>query len=110
MAKPVSISARQISAAARKSVGKALTDRKSPLPINEVRVGYFPPHWILGFILDPREFEKSTFAEVQTVARNVHGGIAGEMATVAAAKPAFVVGGGHIICGFFPPAEAELVE
>jgi hypothetical protein len=110
MAKPVSISAKAISAAARDSVGKALAGRKPGLPLNAVRIGYFPPHWIFGFILDPREFEKSTLAETQALASSVHGGIAGALTTVADAKPAFVVGGGHIICGFFPPAEAELLE
>ncbi len=110
MAKPVSISAREISAAAKGSVAKVLENHKPAFPMNDVRIGYFPPHWILGFILDSKQLEKSTLEDAQALANNVHRGIAGSVASVAAGKPALILGGGHIICGFLPPPDINLIE
>ena len=45
MAKPVSISVKQISAAAKGSVAKALERRSAVLPKPNYRIGFIPPYW-----------------------------------------------------------------
>lgn len=111
MAKPVSISARQISAAAKDSVAKALDTHKAAFPIKPGHpVGFFPRPLIFGFILDSAQLEKTTFTTAHQFAKDVHGEIARAMPAVKAGIPNVAFGGGHIICGFLPPREIELIE
>jgi len=111
MAKPVSISAREISAAAKGSVSKALDKHKAAFPVKAGHpVGFFPRPWIFGFIMDSAQLDKATFANAQQLAGDVHDEIARAMPAVKAGSPNVVFGGGHIICGFFPPAEIEMIE
>jgi len=113
MVMPVSISARQISAAAKSSVTKALEAHKDKLTLPhkpELRIGFIPPYWWIGFVLEQAQIEKATLANVQTLATDVHRGIAGAVHPVADGKPGVILGGGHIICGFLPPPGLGAVE
>lgn len=111
MAKPVSISAREISAAAKGSVSKALDKHKASLSIKPGHpVGFFPRPLIFGFVMDSTELDKATFASAKSLAGDVHAEIARTMPAVKAGSPNIAIGGGHIICGFFPPAEIEMIE
>jgi len=111
MPKPVSISARQISAAAKDSVAKALDKHKAAFPIKPGHpVGFFPRPLIFGFVMDGAQLDKTTFASAQQLAGDVHAEIARAMPAVKAGSPNVVFGGGHIICGFLPPIEVEMIE
>ena len=110
MAKPVSISAKAIAAAAKTSVAKAV-DKHKALAIKPGHpVGFFPRPLIFGFIMDSAELDKATFANAQQLAGDVHADIANAMPAVKTGNPNIAFGGGHIICGFLPPAEIELIE
>jgi hypothetical protein len=110
MAKPVSISAKAISAAAKASVAKAV-DKHKALAIKPGHpVGFFPRPLIFGFVMDSAELDKATFANAQQLAGDVHAEIARAMPAVKAGSPNIAFGGGHIICGFFPPVEIEMIE
>jgi hypothetical protein len=111
MAKPVSISVREISAAAKGSVSRALEKHNAAFPVKPGGpIGYFPRPWIFGFILDQDLLEKTALGNAQLLASDVHADIARSMSSVQAGKPGVVIGGGHIICGFFPAAEIEMIE
>jgi hypothetical protein len=109
MAKPVSISAKNISAAAKGSVAKALERHKAVLPKPDYRLGFIPPYWWCGFIVENAEGSLS-FAAAQTLSADVHSGIADEVPAVKGAVPGAIFAGGHIICGFLPPPEIGLLE
>ena len=109
MAKPVSISAKSISAAAKTSVAKAIGRHKAAFPKPDYRLGFIPPYWWCGFIIDNPE-GPFTLADAQTLAADTHSGIAAEMPSVKGAIPGAIFGGGHIICGFLPPPDINLLE
>jgi hypothetical protein len=109
MAKPVSISAKDISAAAKTSVAKAIGRHKAAFPKPDYRFGFIPPYWWVGFILENAE-GTLTFADAQTLATDVHSGIADSVSSVRGGTPGAIFSGGHIICGFLPPREINLIE
>jgi hypothetical protein len=109
MAKPVSISAKNISAAAKASVSRALDKHKAVFPKPDYRLGFIPPYWWVGFILENAE-GNLTFADAQKLSTDVHSGIAESVASVRGGIPGAIFGGGHIICGFMPPPEIGLLE
>jgi hypothetical protein len=110
MAKPVSISVKQISAAAKGSVAKALERRSTVLPKPNYRIGFIPPYWWLGVIIDPQGPVELSLAKGEELAKEVHGGIADAVSAVRGGIPGVISSGGHIICGFLPPPEVELIE
>ena len=111
MAKPVSISARELTAAAKVSVAKALDQHKAAFPGKpDIRIGFVPPHWWFGFVLDNAQVEKLTFGSANKLAVEVHHGIAGSMPSLKAGKPGAILGHGHTTIGFLPPIEIELIE
>ena len=109
MAKPVSISAKSISAAAKTSVTKAIGRHKAAFPQPDYRLGFIPPYWWCGFIVENAD-GKLAVGEAQTLAADVHSGIAAEVPSVKGAIPGAILGGGHIICGFLPPPDINLIE
>ena len=109
MAKPVSISAKHISAAAKATVSKALDRRKAAFPTPDYRLGFIPPYWWVGVVVENAE-ATLTLADAQTLSTEVHSGIADQVASVRGGIPGTIFGGGHIICGFLPPPEIGLIE
>jgi hypothetical protein len=109
MAKPVAISAKSISAAAKTSVAKAIVRHKAAFPKPDYRLGFIPPYWWCGFIIDHPE-GPFTLADAQRLAADTHSGIAAEIPSVKGAIPGAIFGGGHIICGFLPPPDINLLE
>ncbi len=110
MAKPVSISAKAVSAAAKASVAKAI-DKHRALAIKPGHpAGFFPRPLIFGFVMDSAELNKATFENAQALAGDVHAEIAHALPAVKAGIPNIAFGGGHIICGFFPPIEIDMIE
>jgi hypothetical protein len=110
MARPVSISARAITAAAQASVAKAVDKHKALALKPGHPVGFFPRPLIFGFVMDSAELDKATFATARKLASDVHAEIAHAMPAVKAASPNIAFAGDHIICGFLPPAEIEMIE
>ena len=109
MAKPVSISAKDISAAAKSTVSTAIKRHAAAFPKPDYRLGFIPPYWWVGFIVESAE-GTLTFADAQKLATDVHSGIADSVASVRGGIPGVIFGGGHIICGFLPPPEINLIE
>src|ERR1700722_16882717 len=109
MAKTVSISAKSISAAAKASVTKANGPPKAAFPQPDYRLGFIPPYWWCGFIVENAE-GSLTFAAAQTLSADAHSGIAEKVPAVKGAVPGAIFGGGHIICGFLPPPDIGLLE
>lgn len=110
MAKPVSLSVKQISAAAKDSVSKALQDHKAAFPNPDFRVGFIPPHCWFGFVVYNPLVDKLNAGDAQKLATDVHGSIAGSMSAVRGGIPGVILGGGHIICGFLPPPDVNVFE
>ena len=110
MARPVSISVKQISAAAKGSVSKALEQHKAAFPSPDYRVGFIPPYYWFGFVVYNPLVEKLSVSEAQALATSVHGGIADSMSAVKGGVPGVIWGGGHIICGFLPPPDINVFE
>ena len=112
MADPTSISLKEISAAARASVAKALEQNKMMLPQPD-HFGYFPPWWWFGFIIRNPDFRNGTLAEAQKLAADVHQGIAASVAIAKGGKPVVIIEDGTITLGFAPaplPGHKLLVE
>jgi hypothetical protein len=110
MAKPVSLSVKQISAAAKASVARALEQHKAAFPNPDFRVGFIPPHCWFGFVVYNPLVDKLSLGDAQKLATDVHGGISASMSAVKGGIPGVISGGGHIICGFMPPPEVDVIE
>lgn len=111
MARPVSLSVKQISAAAKGSVAKALEQHSAAFPANpDFRIGFVPPHWWFGFVIFNPLIDKTTFGDAQKIAAEVHGGIAGSVASVRGGKPGVVLADGNLTIGFAPPIEVNVFE
>ena len=63
-----------------------------------------------GEALDEAEFFIGGEDDEFALAGDVHAEIARAMPAVKAGSPNIAFGGGHIICGFFPPVEIEMIE
>ena len=108
MAKPVSISAKNVSAAAKATVSKALDRHKAVFPRPDYRLGFIPPYWWVGVIMDPAA--ELSLGNAEKVAAEVHRGIAESMPSVKGGIPGVISGNGHIIIGFAPPPDINLIE
>jgi hypothetical protein len=110
MSKPVAISVGAISQAAKASVEKALAGHKTAFPvIPPHRIGFVPPWWC-GFVIYDAQVDKLGLAEAQKLATEVHGGIAGSVASVKGGRPGVVLGDGNLTIGFAPPPDVNLFE
>ena len=111
MARPVSLSVKHISAAAKGSVAKALEQHRAAFPTNpDFRIGFVPPHWWFGFVIYNPVIDKIGLADAAKLASEVHGGIAGSVASVKGGKPGVVLGDGNLTIGFAPPIEVNVFE
>lgn len=106
MAGPNSLSAKEISEAAKKSAEKALAQHRIPPggPIGFVR----PPWWWVGIII--RDPGLKTLAEAESLAKEIHAGVAAASPSAKAAIPGCVIQGGHLTIGFAPPEPVNLLE
>jgi len=108
MAGPQKISIGQIAEVAKGSVAKAMASRTGPLT-NPRILGFVPPYWWLGYVID--NLDKAHLAEAQSVATNVHGGVAIAIPAVKGATPGIIFVGGHCTIGFqLPPDTAVTAE
>ena len=104
MARANSISARQITGAARKSVDKVLA-QNSLKPLRPIIVGFVPPWWWCGFIL--RNPDLLTIHAAEQVAVDVHRGIAASVPGVRGGTPGALTAGGFTTIGFAPPINIQ---
>jgi hypothetical protein len=109
MAGPQSISIKAISAAAKSSAARAIEAHKQlRLPPPYV-LGYLPPWWWCGIIWrDP--LGPIALGDAETLAAQVHAGIAAQVPGVKSSKPGVLTAGGFTTIGFAPPIEISVVE
>jgi hypothetical protein len=111
MARPVSLSVKQISAAAKGSVEKALEKHKAAFPTRpDYRIGFVPPIYWWGFVIYNPLIDKVALGDAQRLATEVHDGIAGSVAAIKGGKPGVVLGDGNLTIGFAPPIEVNVYE
>jgi hypothetical protein len=109
MAGPQSISVKTISAAAKVSAAKAIEQRKQFRLPTPYTLGYLPPWWWCGIIWrDP--LGPIALGEAETLAAEVHAGIAAQVPAVKSSKPGVLTAGGFTTIGFAPPIEISVVE
>jgi hypothetical protein len=108
MADPTSISLKQVSAAAKATVARALEQNRVRAPSPTV-LGYFPPYHWCGIILNPTV--EPALADAQKLAVDVHSGMAASVPAIRSGEPGAITGDGHITIGFvLPPGIDVLVE
>lgn len=108
MADAKSISARQVTAAAKSTVAKVAAQHKA-LARQNIILGFVrPPWWWIGLIL--REEELATIAEAERLAVSLHEGIAAATPALKTAKPGALISGGTITVGFIAPQEIQALE
>lgn len=108
MADPQKISIGKIAEVAKGSVAKAMASRTGPLASPRI-LGFVPPYWWVGIVID--NLDKAQLAEAQSLATNVHGGIANSIAATKEATPGIIFVGGHCTIGFqLPPGTAATAE
>ena len=108
MAGPNSLSAKEISEAAKKSAEKALAQHRVQFPpggpIGFVR----PPWWWVGIII--RNPGLTTLEQAESLAKEIHAGVAAAAPSAKAAIPGCVIQGGQLTIGFVPPEPVNLLE
>jgi hypothetical protein len=107
MPRATSISAKQITGAARKSVDKILV-QNNLRALRPIIVGFIPPWWWCGFIIRKPDIWSIDAAEKLAV--DVQRGIAASVPAVKAGQAGAVIAGGHITVGFIPPRDLALRE
>jgi hypothetical protein len=107
MADPISISLKQVSAAAKTSVGKALEQNKVRAPSPTV-IGYFPPYHWLGIIVRPTV--DPALADAQKLAADLHSAMATSVSAIEGGEPGAITGQGHLIIGFVLPPGIGVLE
>lgn len=113
LAPPISISIRDVSAAAEKSVAKLkLSDRYRPFnPARpNYRIGFVRPWWWIGVVIVPPEMDEIALSEAHGLAAEVHAGISEMVQSVSTGKPGVVLGDGFLTIGFAPPNEIHMIE
>jgi hypothetical protein len=108
MAGPNSLSARDISAAAKSSVEKVLAQHKVQFPPGTPLGFVRPPWWWGGIII--RNPGLTTLEQAQSLATEIHAGVAAAAPSAKAAIPGCVIQGGQLTIGFVPPEPINLLE
>lgn len=108
MAGPNSLSAHEISAAAKKSVAKVLADRKLQVPPGFPLGFVRPPWWWVGIII--RNPGLTTLEQAESLAKDIHASVAAASPSAKAAIPGCVLQGGQLTIGFVPPEPVNLLE
>jgi hypothetical protein len=108
MTGPTSLSATQVAAAAKQSVAKALAQHKLHVPPG-FPLGYVrPPWWWLGIII--RNPGLTNLEQVQSLAKDIHAGIAASVPSAKGGTPGAVLQDGNLTIGFAPPEPINLLE
>lgn len=110
MNKPVSLSVRELSAAAKGTVAKALEQNSKAFVKPNYHFGFFPPRYWFGFILYNWDHQKVSLADTHKLATDVHHGIAASVPALKGAKPGAILIDGNLTIGFVPPIEINLIE
>jgi hypothetical protein len=108
MAGPTSLSATQITAAAKQSVAKALDQHKLKVPPGFPLGFVRPPWWWLGIII--RNPGLTDLGQVQSLAKDIHAGIAATVPSVKGGTPGAVLQDGNLTIGFAPPEPINELE
>jgi hypothetical protein len=104
MPRASTISARQITGAARKSVDRVLAQNRLK-PLRPIIVGFVPPWWWLGFVL--RDSEVWTMQAAEQVAVDVQRGVASAVPALKGSQAGAMIVDGHITIGFIPPRQLQ---
>jgi hypothetical protein len=107
MPRAVSISAKQITGAARKSVDRILA-KNDLRALRPIIVGFVPPWWWCGFIIRKPDIWSIDAAEKLAV--EVQRGIATNLPAVRGGQAGALIAGGNITIGFIPPRDLALRE
>jgi hypothetical protein len=110
MVEPVSLSVRQISAAAKDTVAKALEKHRAAFSKPNYRFGFFPPRYWCGFVIYNSNHWQITIADMHKLATDVHNGIAASVPAVKGGKVGAILMDGSLTIGFVPPIEIDLIE
>ncbi|MBR0754903.1 hypothetical protein JQ604_22195 [Bradyrhizobium jicamae] len=112
MDKAVSISVRDVTKAAQATVKKVLADHKKTFPKKpDFRVGFFPPHYWFGFVMEPTpEVLQAPLSELTSVAVEIKRFTADKVGDAAGGRPGVMLNDGLITVGFAPPIDVNLIE
>ena len=109
MADVNSLSAKQLTEAAKRSAGKVLEARIGLKALPSATVGYLPPyHWIGLILREEGQLEK--IADATKAAADIHAGIAASVPSLKGGTAGAIIHGGHIIMGFVPPREIDVIS
>ena len=102
-----SISARQITAAAKASAAKALEAQIPKLP--KYDIGFCPPPWWwIGIII--RNPGSLTLGEAEKMSASLHRNIAAAVPAIKGGKPGSVLIDGNLTIGFVPPIDINILQ
>ena len=102
-----SISARQITAAAKASAEKALAAQLPKLP--KYDIGFCPPPWWwIGIIIKPTD--GLTLADANKMSTSLHRSISAAVPGVKGGKPGSVLIDGNLTIGFVPPIDINILH
>jgi hypothetical protein len=104
MADPRSISAKEITAAAKGTVAKVLERHQASFPKPNYHFGFFPPWWI-GIVLANPHLDKVNLAEAGKLAADLGQGVGGAVPALKGGKPGVLLGDGHLTIGYAPPID-----
>lgn len=107
MAKPRSLSLKELTAATHKAVARVTEQHKGRFKPPFV-LGYFPPH-LCGFVIRNVDAEL-THGEARRVAADAFKEIAGQVTGVDQFKPAVLIKDDLTTMGFFPTDDVFLAE
>ena len=104
MPRASTISARQITGAAKKSVDRVLAQSRLK-PLRPIIVGFVPPWWWLGFVL--RDSDVWTMQAAEKIAVDVQRAVATAVPAVKGGQAGAMIVDGHITIGFIAPKEIQ---
>lgn len=108
MADVNSLSAKQLTDAAKRSAAKAFEAHKGLKLPPGATIGFVPPyHWIGLILREEAQLEK--IADAKKTAAEVHAGIAASIPSLKGGSPGVVIHGGHVTIGFLPPREIDVI-
>ena len=113
MAGPTTISAKQVSEAAKQAVKAALDKRKAQFvtPAAPSEGIFMIPPWWIGFILREIDAENTTAAALNGLAKEVATGMAASVSSARGAEVGARIHDNHVIIGFIaPPDLRSIVE
>lgn len=108
MAGARSLSASQITAAAKRTAAK-VAEKNKMLARPNVICGFVPPWWWIGLILQDHGGLES-IDDAQAISGAMHQGISADVPAFKPAHPGTIIDNGRIICGFMPPPGVLAIE